>query len=214
MSQDSADINRRDVVSGALAAAVAVFGASSANADMLKAACTYADCPSAPKGAAYELELFEVKPSKFTGKGYSYSRPNDTYFKRVTSPSSLRNPGSVLFRDKNEAETAIFSDVQEIKNEDRSFVPGLVDSYTKNFGDKFKLVSQTGPTKNAGYDLWTYEYIVETELAGKYTKVHFASSFAASAKNVYVLNTQAKEENWAQVGESLKQCAKSLKPAE
>eukprot|EP00961_Rhodomonas_salina_P022454 302077-Rhodomonas_salina.2 len=40
MSQDSADINRRDVVSGALAAAVAVFGASSANADMLKAACT------------------------------------------------------------------------------------------------------------------------------------------------------------------------------
>jgi len=194
--------SRRDVVSGALVAVVAL-GSSAANADMLKAACTYASCPEAPKGAAYELELFEVKPSKFTGSGYSYSRPTDTFFKRVTSPSSLRNPGSILFRDKNDADIAVFSDVQSIKNDDRSFAPTLVDSYTKNFGDKFKLIGQSGPTKSPGYDLWTFEYVVETELAGKFQKVHFVSSFAASAKNVYVLNAQAKEEDWARVGTAL-----------
>eukprot|EP00286_Rhodomonas_abbreviata_P012583 CAMPEP_0181320418 /NCGR_PEP_ID=MMETSP1101-20121128/18115_1 /TAXON_ID=46948 /ORGANISM="Rhodomonas abbreviata, Strain Caron Lab Isolate" /LENGTH=216 /DNA_ID=CAMNT_0023428125 /DNA_START=163 /DNA_END=813 /DNA_ORIENTATION=+ len=214
MPDAASDMNRRDVVAAALAAAVAVVGSSPANADMLKAACTYADCPGAPKGAAYELELLEVKPSKFTGKGYSYSRPNDTYFKRVTSPSSLRNPGSILFRDKNDADIAIFSDVQEINNKDGSFSPTLVDSYTKNFGEKFKLIAQTGPAKQAGYDLWTYEYVVETELGGKYQKLHFISAFAASQTNIYVVNAQAKEESWAAVGPALTTCVKSLKAQE
>ena len=86
--------------------------------------------------------------------GYSYSRPTDAFFKRVTrpaavpfdpqarcsircsqstprsnipcraslrrlrgargSPASLAVPGSILFRDKLDPETAIFSDVQEV----------------------------------------------------------------------------------------------------
>ena len=54
-------------------------------------------------------------------------------------------------------------------------------AYTKNFGDKFKLISATGPTKTGGVDTYVYEYVVETELGSKYEKVHFVSTFAASA---------------------------------
>ena len=66
-------------------------------------------------------------------------------------------------------------------------------AYTKNFGDKFKLVAEDGPVKTGGVDTYTYEYIVETELGSKYEKVHFVSRFSASAENVYIVNAQAKE---------------------
>jgi hypothetical protein len=44
----------------------------------------------------------------------SFERPSQDTFKQVISPSSLANPGGLLFRDKIEAETAIFADVQQV----------------------------------------------------------------------------------------------------
>lgn len=54
---------------------------------------------------------------------------------------------------------------------------------------------------------------METELGSKYEKVHFVSTFSASAENVYIVNAQAKEADWGQpgVGPVLAKCAKSLK---
>ena len=48
------------ISSSVFAAVAAGLGAQPAQADMLKAACTYADCPEAPKDAPIQLELFEV----------------------------------------------------------------------------------------------------------------------------------------------------------
>lgn len=86
-------------------------------------------------------------------------------------------------------------------------------AYNKNFGDKFKLISEDGPVKTGGVDTYTYEYVVETELGSKYEKVHFVSRFSASAENVYIVNAQAKEVDWVKpgVGDVLAKCAKSLK---
>lgn len=201
---------RKEAVSTIAAAITFGLSQSSAFAEE-KAACTYASCPPPPADAVYELSLFQVPPSKFTGKGYSYSRPSDTFFKRVTSPASLAVPGSVLFRDKRDADTAVFSDVQEVPGALLSWKPTLVDQYKQKFGDKFQLVRQEGPAKRGGADYYTVEYVVETVIAGQKAKVHFVSGFAAGADNVYVINAQAKEENFAAVGATLREVVKSFR---
>ncbi len=53
-------------------------------------------------------------PSLMNGS-CSFQRPTADTFKQVISPSSLANPGGVLFRDKVEPETAIFGDVQQVR---------------------------------------------------------------------------------------------------
>lgn len=179
-----------------------------------KAACTYANCPAPPADASYELSLFQVAPSKFTGKGYSYSRPTDAFFKRVTSPASLAVPGSILFRDKRDPETAIFSDVQEVPGALKTWKPTLVEQYKQKFGDQFKLIKSEGPVKNGGADYYTIEYVVETIIAGKKEKVHFVSGFAAGENNVYVVNAQAKEAAFAGVGAVLREVVKSFRANE
>ena len=74
-------------------------------------------------------------------------------------------------------------------------------------------MSEDGPKKTGGVDTYTYEYIVETELGSKYEKVHFVSTFSASADYVYIVNAQSKEGDWVKpgVGDVLSKCAKSLK---
>jgi hypothetical protein len=49
-------------------------------------------------------------------------------------------PG-LLFRDKLDADTAIFSTVQEVKS-GAGWKPTLVESYTKEFGNRFNVISK------------------------------------------------------------------------
>ena len=143
--------------------------------------------------------------------GTQFDKPTEDYFKRVQVFDRITaRPGSVLLRDKKNPDIAIFGNVEQIKNADFSWKPTIIEAYTKNFGDKFKLISQSGPTKTGGVDTYTFEYVVETELGSKYEKVHFVSTFAASAENVYIINAQAKESDWPRVGEVLASCAQSL----
>lgn len=143
--------------------------------------------------------------------GTQFDKPTEDYFKRVQVFDRITaRPGSVLLRDKKNPDIAIFGNVEQIKNADFSWKPTIIEAYTKNFGDKFKLISQSGPTKTGGVDMYTFEYVVETELGSKYEKVHFVSTFAASAENVYIINAQAKESDWPRVGEVLASCAQSL----
>jgi len=204
-------VSRRGLLSGALASAVLVAGGSSASADMLKAACTLQSCPEPPSGA-YKTDTLQISKGKFTGQGYQFKRPTEDYFKRVQVFDRVTaRPGSVLLRDKKNPDTAIFSNVEQIKNADYTWKPTIVEAYQKTFGEKFKLIAEEGPIKTGGVDTYTYEYVVETELGNKFEKVHFVSTFAASAENVYIVNAQAKEGDWANVGDILASCAKSLK---
>lgn len=63
--QAQSAVNRRQVVSGALAAAVLGAG-SPAFADMLKAKCTTQSCPDAPD-SNYKIDTLVVNKGKFTG---------------------------------------------------------------------------------------------------------------------------------------------------
>jgi len=206
-------VSRRGVVSGALAASVLASSSAPAFAEILKAACTTQSCPDAPD-SNYKIEPLVVNKGKFTGQGYQLDRPSEAYFKRVQVFDRVTaRPGSVLLRDKKNPDIAIFSNVEQIQNKDFTWKPTIIEAYNKNFGDKFKLISEDGPVKTGGVDTYTYEYVVETELGSKYEKVHFVSRFSASAENVYIVNAQAKEVDWVKpgVGDVLAKCAKSLK---
>jgi hypothetical protein len=120
-------VSRRDMLSGALAAAVLVSSGSSVSAEMLKAACTTQSCPDAPDDK-YKIDTLVVNKGKFTGEGYQFDRPSDQYFKRVQVFDRVTaRPGSVLLRDKKNADIAIFSNVEQIKNSDFSFKPTIVE---------------------------------------------------------------------------------------
>merc|ERR1712070_765489 len=61
--------------------------------------------------------------------------------------------GSVLLRDKKNPDIAIFSNVEQIQNKDFTWKPTIIEAYNKNFGDKFKLISEDGPVKTGGVDV-------------------------------------------------------------
>jgi len=120
-------VSRRGLLSGALASAVLVGGGSSASADMLKAACTLQSCPE-PPGGAYKTDTLQINKGKFTGQGYQFKRPTEDYFKRVQVFDRVTaRPGSVLLRDKKNPDTAIFSNVEQIKNADYTWKPTIVE---------------------------------------------------------------------------------------
>ena len=120
-------VSRRGLLSGALASAVLVAGGSSASADMLKAACTLQSCPEPPSGA-YKTDTLQISKGKFTGQGYQFKRPTEDYFKRVQVFDRVTaRPGSVLLRDKKNPDTAIFSNVEQIKNADYTWKPTIVE---------------------------------------------------------------------------------------
>lgn len=126
--QSEPGVSRRDVVSGALAAAVLAAGGSPARADMLKAKCTTQSCPDAPDDN-YKIDTLIVNKGKFTGQGYQFTRPTEEYFKRVQVFDRVTaRPGSVLLRDKKNPDIAIFANVEQIKNADFSWKPTLVDA--------------------------------------------------------------------------------------
>ena len=100
--------------------------------------------------------------------GTQFDKPTEDYFKRVQVFDRITaRPGSVLLRDKKNPDIAIFGNVEQIKNADFSWKPTIIEAYTKNFGDKFKLISQSGPTKTGGVDMYTFEYVVEKEFQDK-----------------------------------------------
>mmetsp|Transcript_18296 Transcript_18296/g.35681 ORF Transcript_18296/g.35681 Transcript_18296/m.35681 type:complete len:269 (-) Transcript_18296:206-1012(-) len=218
LSMQSGPVDRRSALLSAVAlpslAALTLRGEQAAAAPVTtggpQAACTWNSCP--PPTGEVTLDLLEVKKGKFTGKGYSIQKPTDDTFKRVISPASLANPGGVLFRDKLDSDTAVYSVVTAIKAGQGAgaFKPGIVDSYTKEFGDRFKLITQEGPVKKGGADYWYVEYKVETTIAGAQEQVHFYSAFAAGEKDVYVVNAQTKEKNVPTIGKTLEAVAKSL----
>lgn len=206
MEKPSMD-RREAVLSSIIFGAATLLGGEKVLA-VENAPCTFANCP-APTGTL-ELELYNVKTSKFTGKGYSFQKPTSDTFKQVISPSSLANPGGFLFRDKLDPDTAIYADVQKVKGANQSWKPALVDSYTKQFKDRFKLLRQEGPVKVGNADMYFFEYQVETTISGAQELMHFYSTFAAGENDVYVLNAQTKEKNNALMGATLEKVAKSL----
>ncbi|EKX38750.1 hypothetical protein GUITHDRAFT_165115 [Guillardia theta CCMP2712] len=205
-----ARMSRKEAVSSLLGSCL-LASSLPAFAELPKAECTAASCPEPPENAKYEVETLQVAAGKYSGQGYSFQKPTDVFFKRVQVFDRLQaRPGSVLLRDKKKPEIAIFSEVEKIDNSGYTWKPSLVESYTKNFGDKFHLIKQSGPIKTGSVDKYMYEYVVDTEFAGKETKLHVVSSFAASADNVYILNAQAKDDEWGAVGDVLRKCAASL----
>ena len=114
MSMQVDHVSRRDMVSGALTAAVLAGSGSPAFGEMLKAACTVQSCPDAPD-SDYKIEPLVINKGKFTGKGYEFERPTDAYFKRVQVFDRVTaRPGSVLLRDKKNPDIAIFSNVEQM----------------------------------------------------------------------------------------------------
>eukprot|EP00960_Hanusia_phi_P013419 393225-Hanusia_phi.AAC.2 len=108
-------ISRKEAVSSLLgscllASSLPVF------AELPKAECTAASCPDPPENAKYEVETLQIGPGKYTGQGYSFQRPTDTFFKRVQVFDRLTaRPGSVLLRDKKKPDIAIFSEVEKVR---------------------------------------------------------------------------------------------------
>lgn len=120
-------VSRRGLMSGALASTVLVGAGSPVYADMLKAACTLQSCPEPPSGA-YKTDTLQVSKGKFTGQGYQFKRPTEDYFKRVQVFDRVTaRPGSVLLRDKKNPDIAIFSNVEQIQNNDFTWKPTIVE---------------------------------------------------------------------------------------
>lgn len=185
------------------------------------AAATQAEAANAfVKVSTKNEEIITAQANPKAGfRGYTFFKPAG--FKRY---ASLIDPSGYVLRDVNDTYFTFATRSELRPNASTEFkIQDFVADYETKFvnatGSSFTLLKggsgePDSVDESAGVKYFKVEYIIKTQLGFSFDSLrtlHFLTTFAVASDSIYVLNCQAREEDWERGGPVLRKVTDSFK---